>query len=622
MITFNIREKDDKTGPILATYNAESDGSYEFPLDFNHEYMIEIMADGYYTDYFNVSTFEDFSLNQDFVLSKLLDKEVLRVILQWEETPLDLDTHAIGVYKANDIDIHYGNKIYTDPDDNTFEVSTLDVDDTNGKGPETLSVYTKDFEFVYRVTRYSNDRDMTSTRVRVKVYHKDGRQWEFFIDNKNNNAKHWNVFKFVNGDVIPLNEYLNENQINIDTGNPGTKITTVVPDPVTPEPTTTYTNFSDDTLFKQKGGESAWGWQEIQTRSNAAKLKEAYVRVWNALYYNGVLTNDKFVVNTYGTSATSLPVNPKFTHYNADDRLIVLYNTDIDLDINDILEIVTKVIADNPGLMAKGSTYSYGYTDSTRTHISFFSIDYFSESQRQTFLTKCNATFDKIKQKVVDTYGIAYNENAIKSGGYTELQKKRIGKVIHDFLVLNGTYGDINETNWINQTMYPALSEYTCTSYGCAGPVCASYSSAFKWCCWKFGIAAVDVSGSCGNERDGRHAWNIVSYKSNQLFDNTNSNAWQEVDCTWDDPTFSDGVHTDFVSWQHLNITTAEILAGVDGTPRKRYVYGSSANNSWNGTEKDGQYKIFPDNNNGTCNTNKYPYADSYVSGSVKYGGF
>ena len=133
---------------------------------------------------------------------------------------------------------------------NNLKPIVIDVDDTNGKGPETLSVYTKDFEFVYRVTRYSSDRDMTSTRVRVKVYHKDGRQWEFIINNKNNNAKHWNVFKFVNGDVIPLNEYLNINEINIDTGNPGTKITTV-PDPVTPEPTTTYINFSDDTLFKQ-----------------------------------------------------------------------------------------------------------------------------------------------------------------------------------------------------------------------------------------------------------------------------------------------------------------------------------------------------------------------------------
>jgi hypothetical protein len=637
MITLNLRAKGDKTGPILETYTANPDGTYSFEVAPGSSYCIEVIADGYITEYFDYDIPDDaFILTKDFVLSPALTDEVLRVILTWSDKPRDVDLSAEGMYLTTPLEIYYAHKSHQDDDGK--DVAKLDIDKTTGYGPETLSIYSYNYEFVCKIKNFSKDGDMGKAPVQIKVYHIDGRSWTFNIQDKGN-PMCWCPFKFVGGDVIILNEYLDESGNKLDGSGAGTAITTPVT-PVTPltpptPPTPTsssdtidyistklsadssgYVNYSQDIPDGYKA--SAWGYKELTSDRD----RELYTRIFNAFKNNG--QDAQYIIKTFGSTAYSIPINSILS--NGGISFLGIYTDDLNPKPtwHECKTMAARVTADFPGLLPKGYTSTGIYaeaensSDKLNTKLSMFYIDYFSNTERNTFIAKTKEVFNHIASKVNATYSdISYDNNDYRTNKYTELQKKKIAKVIHDYIILTGDYGDVTETNWLNQTMYPALSESTCTSHGCAGPVCASYAKGFKYCCWRFGIACIVVGGNADTGRDARHEWNSISYTSTYDFSDRTGNKWQLVDLTWDDPTFSDGPHTDFVQWQYFNITTASLPA------RKRWTVGAASNASAYGDVDDGYYKTFPDNKNASCSSNMYGDGslNSY-NGGVKYGGF
>lgn len=402
-----------------------------------------------------------------------------------------------------------------------------------------------------------------------------------------------------------------------------------------------YINYSD--VIDQAVLDTKYGYTLIK---NDPKLKELYIRMYNMFYYNGVMPNgyekDEYTVTSLKDG--SLIYNSIIYTDNVikDPTLALsLKMTDLNLKVSESVpsKIFRILQADCPELLIK--PMARYYTDSTRVYYALTGYRHYTPSDISYMMSTCHQTFNNICDIIKSTYGIVYNAKAKNNKSYyTALQKKQIAKVIHDYIVTHSYYGNIkdndnedfsNKVYWMNQGMYPALSNYTCQNkYGCGGPVCASFATAFKWCCDQFGILALEVYGHTGAARDGNHAWNIVSYNETSWNNNKPEN-WQEVDVTWDNADTYDDVYetsllSNYVLWSYFNVTTREIENGIKvryhypdggsyrsgGTPRSRAILTSDSHTG---------YTKFPDQEAGSCTSNKYQYISSCDGGHI-YGGF
>jgi tetratricopeptide (TPR) repeat protein len=130
----------------------------------------------------------------------------LRIVLNWGQQPLDLDSHIL--YPNNHI--YYMNKTGTD--------AWLDVDDTDSYGPETITIDRRHEgeRYVYAVHDFSNgdnlnDTALSASSAKVFVYvgqtlvrtyymprNKVGNLWTVFAINENGDFETINTLSGVN----------------------------------------------------------------------------------------------------------------------------------------------------------------------------------------------------------------------------------------------------------------------------------------------------------------------------------------------------------------------------------------------------------------------------------------
>ena len=190
--TVIIREGFDNTsGAIIQT------GSSSSPISLSPgDYTIEVQIDGFETFYNNVSVNSSTPPNQNMVvaLSPTLSANQIRIVLTWGASPSDLDSH---LKISNGVTIYYGNK--------TGNGLSLDVDDTTGYGPETITIDNVDNSLVYKyiVYDYSNVSSVGVKGSQVKVYTSSGTHT--FTGDRVSRA--WEAFNIKNGQVVPVNAY-------------------------------------------------------------------------------------------------------------------------------------------------------------------------------------------------------------------------------------------------------------------------------------------------------------------------------------------------------------------------------------------------------------------------------
>lgn len=188
-----------KSGTVLQSYQVDLRQTQDIELMLDGgNYTIEIVLNGYERNYITVSTLESGMTVQSNIVPKIEGNE-MRIVLNWSHTPSDLDSHLffpdnghIAYYERE----HKGN--------------FLDVDDTSGYGPETITVNNIGAgTYKYYVADFSNlsDDDYTSYELsnsfaRVDVYSKHGLQ-SFHVP-RNQPAVIWQVFNISNGQIIPI----------------------------------------------------------------------------------------------------------------------------------------------------------------------------------------------------------------------------------------------------------------------------------------------------------------------------------------------------------------------------------------------------------------------------------
>lgn len=78
----------------------------------------------------------DQAKKRNITLTKPVESTEYRVILNWNETPTDLDSHLLGASGVDDgqYDYHLYFRNMAAYGEESSEIATLDVDDTNGEG--------------------------------------------------------------------------------------------------------------------------------------------------------------------------------------------------------------------------------------------------------------------------------------------------------------------------------------------------------------------------------------------------------------------------------------------------------------------------------------------------------
>ena len=132
-------------------------------------------------------------------------------VLSWGETPYDLDSHMEG-YTPNGeaIHVYYSNSSESYSGD---VYCTLDHDDTNSYGPETVDLKSSSrYPCYYYIHNYSGSPSMCVSHAEVKVY-KGG---EFVGSRKiptKGTGRYWNICAVQNGNIVWYDQVVKKSSI-------------------------------------------------------------------------------------------------------------------------------------------------------------------------------------------------------------------------------------------------------------------------------------------------------------------------------------------------------------------------------------------------------------------------
>ncbi len=174
-------------------------------------YTVQMSGNGYIDAYSSLFVSRDTGNELSIYATPKLDPDEIRVVLTWGSTPNDLDSHMFAPgngYSADDYHICYYHK--SDYNQNTM----LDVDDTDGYGPETTTIrHVQRGQYKYYVCDYTNcsagneeSYGMSDSSATVRVYGSSGLIQSFYVP-VNRKGVIWEVFEIRDGKVIPTQRY-------------------------------------------------------------------------------------------------------------------------------------------------------------------------------------------------------------------------------------------------------------------------------------------------------------------------------------------------------------------------------------------------------------------------------
>ncbi|KAA3597005.1 MAG: hypothetical protein DWQ06_14565 [Calditrichaeota bacterium] len=190
------------------SYITDFEGKVQFETPEDGNYGANFNKRGFISATFKVTVEAQALFFNRFSVSPKLDLGNLRVVLDWDEEPKDIDAHLV---KEGDYHVSYRKmKVAKDG------MARLDRDDTNSFGPETITIkkVAKNSTYSYYVHDYSNRKkrhssELSKSKASVKVYG-EGKLLNTFYIPQNQRGRFWEVFRIEHGEIIGLNEVLEE----------------------------------------------------------------------------------------------------------------------------------------------------------------------------------------------------------------------------------------------------------------------------------------------------------------------------------------------------------------------------------------------------------------------------
>lgn len=188
-----------------ADYTTDEEGKVVFPApDSDGLYPVSFRAEKYVPAEFNIEVMAGTLFFNRFSVSPLLDVKFLRVVLDWDAAPPDLDAHLV---KQGAFHLSYRN-MRTAQDGS----GQLDRDATNGYGPETITLkeVSAANTYAYFVHDYTDGnnastQNLAKSKATVKVFG-DGRLLNVFEIPRRGIGNYWQVFTVSNGGIVEVNK--------------------------------------------------------------------------------------------------------------------------------------------------------------------------------------------------------------------------------------------------------------------------------------------------------------------------------------------------------------------------------------------------------------------------------
>ena len=192
------------TGTVIKGAVTDVNGAYELTLDAGN-YTIETSKTGYSSAYFTVvSIGNNITANQGTSITPLIPAGQIRIILSWGAVPTDLDAHLYTPsIEGSNYHIYYG----AEGQKENAPYASLDVDDTDSYGPETITIYQLAAgTYTYSVNNYSESPAITTSTAKVAVYDSTGLLKSFNVPPEGNGDT-WDVFNIEgsSGEISPIN---------------------------------------------------------------------------------------------------------------------------------------------------------------------------------------------------------------------------------------------------------------------------------------------------------------------------------------------------------------------------------------------------------------------------------
>jgi len=191
----------------IGDFSSDLDGTVQFDIpEQDDAYKVVFTKDGYIESTFKIEIVVGTIFFNRFSISPQMPVEKLRIVLDWDQSPNDLDAHFL---KQGRYHVSYRNmRISSD------KITMLDRDDMDGFGPETITSTKIDKEAVYNylVHDYSNRNNPQSdllckSKATIKVFGNNQLLYVFQIP-KEIVGTTWSVFKITNGKIISINQIL------------------------------------------------------------------------------------------------------------------------------------------------------------------------------------------------------------------------------------------------------------------------------------------------------------------------------------------------------------------------------------------------------------------------------
>lgn len=181
-----------------------SDGAFQLELKAD-EYEVTISAQGYVEETFEFKVEEGCNYSgEQFTISPELATGSARIVLEWGAQPEDLDSYLSGTTDdGNDVFVSFFHRQCSSGGETIAE---LDVDDTTGYGPETITLNNLNGKYIYYISDFRQTGTFQEYGATVKVYLPNKSQPEIITMDPGAGVENvWDVFELDHGELKILN---------------------------------------------------------------------------------------------------------------------------------------------------------------------------------------------------------------------------------------------------------------------------------------------------------------------------------------------------------------------------------------------------------------------------------
>lgn len=198
-------------GPVVLTVNANDAGVANVSLPSGC-YTVEIVANGYDLTRYTLLSYP----GCDSVMmcaSPSLEKGRVRIVLTWDESPVDLDAHLFTPLgdEVSEMEYHIW---FRNNEDDAGNRLVGQPEPPHGFGPETITIGSiEEGLYKFYVTDYSNcyagqtsSRELSDSDACVRVYTETGLSQVLHVP-CNSEGVIWEVFEIRNKTIVPIQRY-------------------------------------------------------------------------------------------------------------------------------------------------------------------------------------------------------------------------------------------------------------------------------------------------------------------------------------------------------------------------------------------------------------------------------